>query len=433
MIKFLIIVIIIGSRISLSFAQRTLTLSECITLAYKNNLQLHNSRAAFQTGIYTKREQIAAGHPQINAASTVTYAPHSNHWGYDPISTDGGLVNALISIQQHLSSPRVNRLQAQLSDIDQHILKLQMLKTERDLTISIKQQFVEVLRGEEESRLRKESITRLSEYLSMVQLQYTGGTGAYGDVIRIKTQISTEQETLFKTQMAVSISKLSLALLMGDKLDASFELNGNIDTMLSKTSNTKFVIDTIENPDIAAAQSEITRGNLELGLLKRAKFPSFSINIDGGYLSSFDRLMTSDSKTTFGFSAGTNIGISLVDWSVLHNQKLKQQLIIDTLQTAAKIQVNALQNEFLTLQIKISGAWSLLKSIQDRINYAEEDYLLTKSRHTAGASSSAELLLAQQNFSDALLDELQTKADILFLTNNLEQLSYCQRSDYRDK
>jgi outer membrane protein TolC len=428
--KFFTLILTVGC--CCTFAQQSLSLEQCIALARTRNLQLKNAHSALDAGIYSQHEQAAARHPQLKATGALLYAPHTGAWGYDPAVTDGGQVNAQISVQQPLNS-RANRLQAQLSELDQRLLESQYTKTERELIISVQQQFLETLRNETEYQLRTETLNRLSEYLDIVRLHHAGGTGGYSDILKTKVQLSNTQEAQFKALTLVRLSKTVLASLIGMPSDTSFQLTGSIDTMVSVVHDALYNLDTLNNPDILASRNELRKGTLELELLNSGKYPAIAFSLDGGYLSSIDRLISGESKTNFGISAGINIEFPIVDWGIRHNRQLRQQLAIDTLQNSAQIQMQLLLTEHRSLQIQITNMLSLLGLVNKRTSDAEEDLLLTKSKYAAGASSSADLLLAQQAFADALLDLLQTKADIVTLANKLEQLSDQQRSNSRDK
>ena len=195
-------------------AQPQLSLEQCLTLSRANNHELRNASMALQSGKYSEQESIASQRPRLKAAGNASYAPHSNRLGYDPAITDGGQIGAQIALQTPLYSWVTPTLKLNHIKADQKQREAYYARIERDLTASVKQLFIEILRGCEEVLLRMEAIGRLSEYLDRVQLQYKGGSAGYGDILKTKNQLSSAKEMLRKSQETVALSKLSLAELI---------------------------------------------------------------------------------------------------------------------------------------------------------------------------------------------------------------------------
>ena len=403
-------------------AQPQLSLEQCLALSRANNLELRNASMALQSGKYSEEELYASQRPRLKASGNASYAPHSNRLGYDPAITDGGQVGAQIALQTPLYSWGTTTLKLNHIKADQKQREAYYARTERDVTASVKQLYVEILQGRDEVLLRTEAIGRLTEYLERVQLHYKGGLAGYGDILKTKNQLSSEKETLRKTQESLALSKLSLAELMGTDLDTAFQLSGTIDTMLLKAQAT-YSFDSATLPELTAARGEVEKGLIDLELTKKERLPALSLTVDGGYLSSVDRLISSESKNALGFSAGVALEAPLLDWGVVRFRRLQQQLAVDTLQCAVRIVSRSLLSEFNKTLLQLNNARIRLGLIRERIKNADDDFLLAKSKYTAGASSASEVLIAQQAFIDAETDELQTKALMVMLAVKLEQFS----------
>jgi outer membrane protein len=402
-------------------AQQQLTLEQCLTLARANNLELRNASIAVQSGKYSAQEAMASQRPQIKAAGSAGYAPHSSRFGYDPAITNGGQVGAQVTLQTPLYSWGTRALRLKRSAVDQKQLEARLARTERDLTASVTQLFIENLQGCEEVLLRIEAINRLSDYLDRVQLQYKGGSAGYSDILKTKTQLASAKEMLRKSQETVALSKISLAELLGTTPDTAFHLSGNIDTMLLRAGEANYSFDTAKIPELTAAHEEVEKGLIDLELIKRERLPAISLTMDGGYLSSVDRLNSLDSKSAMGFSTGAALEVPLMDWGALRFRRLQQQLAVDTLNIAAQIISRSFTAEFNRTTLQLNNARLQLGLIRERIKNAGDDFLLAKSKYVAGAGSSSDVLFAHQALTDAKTDELQTKATIVILATRLDQ------------
>ena len=406
-------------------AQQQLTLEQCLTLARANNLELRNASIALQSGKYSAQERAASQWPQIKVAGSAGYAPHSARSGYDPAITDGGQIGAQVTLRTPLYSWGTRALTLKRGKVDQKQREAQLARTEREVAASVKQLFVENLQGCEEVLLRIEAINRLSEYLDRVQLQYKGGSAGYGDILKTKTQLASAKEMLRKSQETVALSKISLAELLGMTPDTAFQLSGNIDTMLVRAGEANYSFDTAKIPELTAAHEEVEKGLIDLELIKRERLPAISLTVDGGYLSSVDRLNSSDSKNAnaLGFSTGAALEMPLLDWGALHFRRLQQQLAVDTLQIVTQMISRSFTAEFNRTTLQLNNARIQRGLIRERIKNADDDFLLAKSKYVAGAGTSSDVLLAQQALTDAKTDELQTKATIVILANRLDQFS----------
>jgi outer membrane protein TolC len=167
------------------------------------------------------QEIVASQRPVIKAIGNAVYSPHSTQVGYDPAITDGGQIGAQIALQTPRYSWGGTALKIKRSTIDQKQLQAQLAKIERDVALSVKQKFIEGLRGHDEFGIWIEAKNRLSDYLSRVQIQYKGGLAGYSDIFKTKTQLLAAQEMLEKAQEAIALSKISLSDLIGASVDTA--------------------------------------------------------------------------------------------------------------------------------------------------------------------------------------------------------------------
>lgn len=406
---------------SLCFSQKILSLSQCLSLAQKNNVQLRKARAGVQSSLYFQQETIAGLYPQFRILGNATYIPHTNTWGYDSAVTDGGELFAQVSASQPIHLPKTIHYLRNSAKLDHALVKTQLVRTERDVAISVEEQFIGTLAGQSELNLRQESAKRLSDYTDIVRLQNKGGAAGYSDLLKAKTQLFAAQEAVITTAESTAIAKMNLALLIGLPLDTSFQLAGSLDTIVDSVLKLHFTIDTIFNPDLLAANYSMEQGTFNLALTYRSWYPQVSIIADAGYLSSVDRIITAGSKATFGFTIGATLDMPLVDWGVIKNRRLRQQFELDTLRSAIVEQRNMLFTNFNVLLLQYSNASSILQLVQQRVSDAKQDYELILAKYAAGAATSTDLLLAQETFTNATIDAVTAKSSIITFATKLQQ------------
>ena len=426
--RILAILVFAGFIFVEGFAQSdTLTLDRALQLARTRNVRLNRAESSLRAVRLSHDELSTSRLPQIRFTGSSLYAPSSGHFGYDPALSNGGQFGAQLVVQQSLYDGGIRSLRSEQIGVDINRLNKEYRLSERDLVFSVKQAFIEALRSKQEIYLQNESVRQLTDYLSIVRQLSKGGNANYTDVLKTELQLSNAQISYQKSLESYSTARYALAEILGGAIDTSFRVSGSLD------DTTNVFIDSLTHVqteyggtlEMSIAALSIQHTQLDVELARSERAPIFSLVGDAGLLTSRDnlRMPYDDRSGIFGFSLGVFVEIPLVNWGATDLRVQQRQLAVDDLRLQSELLHRSIFSETKKLQLQLVRLRERLHSIRESYKFADENFLLTKSKFTGGGALSLEVLSAQQLLTDSKLSELQTLADIQMLNARLEQIT----------
>jgi outer membrane protein len=424
----------IGSLLFVIFAissaggQALFTLDRCLELARTQNPRMRSVQNAIRSAELSHAELSTTKLPRIKLGASSIYAPSSGSFGYDPALSNGGQLAGQVIVQQSLYDGGIRGLKSDQLSLDINRLEKEKKIAERDIVFSVKQAFVETLRSGQEIVLQEESVRQLKDYLDIVLRLSKVGNAAYTDVLKTELQLSNTQLSYQKAAEEFAVAKYSLAELIGTPLDTSFSIVGSlIDTVHIEIDSPTFNAnpDSLSSLEMSVSSLAFKRSLLDVDLAQHENYPTVLFVGDAGLLTSGDnlRLPRDERANMFGFSLGLALEIPLVNWGATNLRVQQKQLDADNLLMQSKLLQRSLTTETRKIQVQISKQRDRLHSLQNNLQSAEDNFLLTKSKYAGGGTLSLEVLSAQQLLTDTKLSELQTMADIQLLAAKLEQLN----------
>jgi outer membrane protein TolC len=409
-------------------SQTVLTLEQCLAMARERSPRLRSAQNSIRATELAQREVGTTGLPQVRVQATPFYAPYSRNFGYDPTTTDGGQLAGQIVVQQSLYDGGLRSIRSEQLGVDLDRTGHEFRMADRDLTLSVKQAFIVTLQSEQESRLEKESVTQLSEYLDVVKRLFNGGAASYTDVLKTELQLSNARISYQKALDDLSIAKYSLAELIGSAIDTSFSIQGSLDNTPIPSIDSVVSIansDSIRNVELTIADLEVKSGLLGVEMTRHESWPVISLSGDAGYLSSGSNLKLAppDRVSAVGFGFGIVVDIPLINWGATDLRVQQQQLAVSNLRLATDQLQRSITTEARKTSLQLVRLRDRLQAIRQSLKNAEENFVLTKSKFVGGGTLSLEVLAAQQLLTETRLAELQAQSDIHLLTAKLEQLT----------
>jgi outer membrane protein len=405
-----------------------LTLDQCIALARENSLDLRIAENALSSANLSRRALGAARLPQIKLGGNASASPTFDRFGYDPVITDYGQIAGQIIAEQTLYDGGAYRLKTKQAQLDIESLTLARRIAERDLVYTVKQIFIEILRAKEEIGLRRQSLSRLADYLNLVKNLYGGAQASYTDVLKTEIQLSSANAALLSTTEALALGKYELSEMIGAEPDTAFDVRGALDSLIAARTNAippgtdtaaAGLVKSLESKsnDLAVARSDI-----DIAITHREKYPTVSLLADAGLLTSLENPDLEERMNHVGYSAGIILELPLVDWGQRSLREREQRLAAQDARYRARAYERSLAREVRSLTLQIETLERGLSDLRTRAKRAEENFVLTKSKYVGGAAPATEVLEAQQLITDTRLEELQARADILKLTARIEQI-----------
>jgi len=400
-------------------AQDTLTLDRAILLAKNYSVALRSIDKGIEAVPLAARALAATGLPQVAFVGNAGYAPSFAKFGYDPALTDQGIIGAQVVVEQSLYDGGARHLKNRQLGLDSARLTRERMLRELDLVLTVKEAFVEALRAREETRVRRESLLQLTDYLALVERAYAGSRVGYTEVLRTRARVSNATLLLLTAAEEGDTATYALASLTG--LDSDIVVQGSLDSLAGASDLPP--LDLSGLPDLEIADLQVRRSLLDVDLIRSERRPTFSLTGDVGALTSVQNLLASDRASLVGASVALNLRMPLFDWGATDSRVEQSRVAVDTLRLQAEFLRHSLQQEYRRLVARITSARARLAVIRAAKADAESDFLLSKSKYAGGSGTALEVLDAQQFLVDNRSSEIGTLADLCELYASIERLT----------
>ncbi len=422
----LVIVILLVNSAAAIAQTDTLSIYRAIEIAHQHNLQLRIAENGLQSAVLSRDELLTTKLPQLQFEGSAIYAPSSDHFGYDPAISNGGQFSGQIVARQSVYDGGIRGIRANQIGVEIDLRAKEYRLAERDLRYAVKQAFIEVLRSGMEIQLEAESIGQLTDYLEKVKQLSGGGNASYTDLLKTKVQLSNAEISYEKTLAAHSLSKYTLAQLLGGTIDTTFIVIGTLNDSvgISADSLLQTAPDSATNLDLSLAALSIQHSQLEIELTQQELSPTVSLIGDAGLLTSIDNLRVpyAERAGILGYSIGILFEVPFFNWGATGLRVQQKQRAVNDLRLQSELIRRSVISDTKQIHLQLIKLRERLRSLGYNKKFAEENFLLTKSKYMGGGTLSLEVLSAQQLLTDAKLSELQAHADIQLLSARLEQL-----------
>ncbi len=420
-------VVLLGTIAPLCLAD-TLTIEQCLVLAKANSPIIKQADLALRSGFLGRQEVGKLGLPQLRISAGASFAPGTRHFGYDPALSNKGQFGSQVILEQQIFDGGRRRLKAMQGEIDiSRFTKVQQIAV-RDVEFEVRQSCVENLRAQREVQLRQQSVRELTEYLDVVRRLNAGGLVAYTDLLRIQVELATATTALSQSEQSLAESKYRLAGLIGDPSDTLVVVGDSLgeSTPLNlDTTNLTGIPDTSRNLELSVARLEYQRSVMEIKESQKERLPIIALVADAGLLTSRENLMlpASDRFTSLGYSVGLSFDMPLFDWGGRKLRVQQKQLAAELAQLQIDFIRRSYETEYRSALKRLASSRSRLIVIRDAVRKAEDNFLLTKSKYTAGGASATDVLSAQHLLSESKIAELETLSSMQEVVAEIARLA----------
>jgi outer membrane protein len=403
-------------------AQEVLTLEQCIVLARENSPRTRLAMNAVRTAELSLAEIGKTALPQMSGTGTAIYAPVPPRLGYDPAISNGGQLAGQVVLRQSIYDAGIRSLRSDQLRLDVERTTGEADLAEHELTYWVRQTYSEALRAQEEVDLRLESYRQLATYSDLVRRLYTGGAAGYADVLKAEMQKSMASLAVEKARESSATARLSLAELTGVPVDSSARFGTPATTPERAPGESN---DLGQSLEMHIARLELERSRLEVQVANHELLPVLSLVADAGYLSSGENLRFPDADrlNAWGYSVGVGVEIPILNWGATGLRVEQRELAVDDLRLRMELLRRSISTEVRKTLLELAQAQARLRTLQETIGKAQENFLLTSSRYAGGGTLALEVFASQHFLTETRLDELQTRADIRILNARLERLT----------
>ena len=426
--RFLALVFLVGFILPASDAQEHLDLATCLSRAREKNLLLRISAAGIRSAELSQSEFRSSVLPQFKFRTEGTYAPSNSSFGYDPIASNEGETSVQLVVEHTLYDGGVRGIRSDQLSLGLEQSGLLHRATVRDLTLSVQQAFIDVLLGEQEVEVEKQSVDQLRDYYEIVQRLSKGGAANETDILKTQVQLAGAESARRAAIGETAAAKLTLAELFGSTPDTSFVVDGSLTNLVGAefdTSSRDEPFDASLNLDSRIAAMSVQRSILDVQIAERERYPNVSLFGDAGVLTSVQNLQfpRNERSPYVGYMVGVSLDLPLYTWGAIDARIQEKELAADTVRMQSTLLQRSIQTEIQKTRIRLEASRDHLRTVRSSKSAAEDNYLLTRAKYVGGGTLALEVLNAQQIVADTRRSEIRTLAEIQLLIAKLQQLT----------
>lgn len=394
-------------------ASKTWTLQECLDYAYKNNIQVRQSRNNQLSGIEDTKQAKAALFPSLVASTTQSYTNYPSSEVTDNNSYTGtyGITAGMTIFEGGKLRTEVKRQKVQ-NQMD----ALSVEESVNDIRIAIVQAYMQCLYAADAVRINRSTAEASKAQRDRAEEMLRTGSISRVDFAQLQSQYSSDEYQIVVAGSTLDNYKLQLKQLL--ELDIMEEMNPAVpgvkeENVLKALPPKNEVYETALKvmPQIRRGELGIEAAKLEEKSARAGFFPSISLSasVGTGHMSNNDFESGSQIWNRFNENVGLTLNIP-----IFSNRKNR------TAVNKAKIALNDSYLEWTSLQKELLrnvesayldavSAQAQYLSAREKEKYARESYELTSEQFRVGVKNTVELITAQNEYSAAQQQVLQAK------------------------
>ena len=422
---------------------KTWTLEECVKYAIENNISIKNTELDLKTAAINKRGAIGSFLPSVNANGS-----HSWNIGLNQNITTGLLENQTTQFTSASASVGVdiyNGLQNQnnlrRTNLALVASKYQLLKMQEDIALNVANAFLQVLFNKENLKVQNEQLTITQKQLNRSEELVKAGSIPRGDLLDIKANLATRNQSVVTAENALLISKLSLAQLLQLKDFQEFDVIDNTslkdeNNILAQPATAIYDKAKETRTELKIAQTNLEVAQKDLAIAKGAYQPrlqgfyNFNTRISYADRALFDASgkVTTAPPLPFldqfidnkGHSFGAQLSIPIFNgWSARNNVE-RNKVNLEKSKFVLEQQELDLQRNVFTAFTDTKGALKSHESAIITLESRQEAFNYAKERYAVGMMNSFDFNQAQTLLTNAQSEVIRTKYDYIFKVKILE-------------
>lgn len=386
-----------------------LSLPELTEFALRNNPRTRQSwlaarAAAAGVGI-EKADQL----PQISASYGVTRTR--------PVSATTGTVSPWqtrfgpsVSLSHVLFDFGVRGYQIESSEYRLLAANLAHNRVLQDVVFQVEQAYYRLIGNDALVKVNSQSLNNAKTVLEAARKRRESGLATVADVYRAETQVAQSQLNLTRSSGELEKSRGQLASVVGLPVNVTInvqplqqppqiaEMTAGISELLEKARSSR--------PDLAAAEAQVRAAQANAKAVARAGLPSIEVSGAGGHT-----LFNDNRAAVSNYSIGLALRIPI--FSGFRDTYSTRQAQLQAEAAAANRDALFRQAEVEVWQgyYDLNTATGSISSTQAQVRSAEQTSQATLARYKSGFGSILDLITAQQDESNARVQQIQSYLD----------------------
>ena len=436
-ILFLKVLILLFFFANQLYAQKKMSLQECIDFALENSYSVKQKILEKESNFIQLQARKTSIAPSlgINVGQSFDFG-RSTLSDNMTVNTTQSITNFNVGMSMDLFQGLRTHHQIKSDKLNLETTLFDIEDAKENIELMITAYYLQVLLHKEVLEVYKAQVVLDQEQVGRIQILVNNGKNSDAELYVAKSTLATDQVSVVEAENSVRLSLLDLAQLMNYPNISGFDIgtadgSGGIDEILNRNIDVNTVVENaLENrPAIWAALTRIEQAKRDIKVTRSGWYPALGLNayFGTGYYYRFNNLALFPNAPfgeQFKNNARESVGLSL------------SIPIFDKLSTYYSVKQQKIRVKYQELQLEETKR-SLIKSIEQAfVNAvaAKEKYLASQVAYTstkiafeyeevkynAGASANYEFNDAKNKYLRAQSNLIQAKFDFLFRIKILE-------------
>lgn len=431
--KIIICLLITGTTISSTTAQKQYTLLECIDIALENNRNIKQQEINRQQRELAYSQARAELLPSLNASAGQSFV-FGRSIGIDNVYDNSNSSQTNFGIGADITIFDGLRMKHNIDarKAEMHASEADLEKIKDDIIMSVSTAFLQALLNKELLIISENQLESTSaDYQRRLALVESGRL-AEGELFEVEAQMAREELNRVQAENNLKLAILDLAQIMELESFNNFDIVApSAETLINETglipSEAIYESALVNRPQIRSMQYRLESSEKEVLMARSQYFPtlSFGANMGTGYYNMSGRpndTFSSQLRNNMSNSLGFNLRIPIFNKFQIKNNVSSARLAIANTQLEldkTKVELRKQIEQAYYNAVASASRWEAAKKSVEASN---EAYRFTEEKHESGRANSYELFLAKNNQTQALGEEAQAKYEYAFRLKILELL-----------
>ncbi len=404
--RMLLLLLVMICSVMASWAQNALQLSEAVSIALNNSLDIQVSNNRIEAATIFNNYGYAGGLPLVTGSfannEQITTVNQKLNTGNDIDRKNAAANNLSTNITGSMLLYNGGRVVATKKRFAQSGIqgKEQLIAQVQNIMASVMLAYYDIVRQQDYIKTIDRSIEASTQQLDIVKVRQQAGLANNADLFQAQIDLNVLQQSKLAQLLIVSQAKSELLRLLSLNADSVILVR---DTILIERN---IVLDTIlnslnKNADIKAAESQVTINELIVKETAAQRYPS--IRATAGYAFSRNQAAAGNLllNQNYGPTVGILIAVPIFNGSIFKRQQRVAKIDVQN----AGLQKQILLRDFTALAVKQFQAYTNTMSQLDtaKQNYTLSNKLLelTLLRFKLKQATAVEVKNAQQSFEES--------------------------------
>ncbi|MCB9261046.1 MAG: TolC family protein [Flavobacteriales bacterium] len=441
--------------------KKTWNLQECIEYALQHNPNLLNSQLTVEQASNNLQQDKLDRYPTLNSSASHNYNfgrtidPFTNQFVNQSIQSNNFSLNSGVTLYNGYRL----RNNINLSANSMERAELSKKAAENDLAMAVANVYLQIILAEKQLESLQETNKNTKTQMDQAKKLYEGGTANQSRYLTFKAQDARDQMNIQTAKSTIRMVYLQLIQLMQLPSNEAFQIDipqfSNVPLAVPYSMNDLMAASSKALPNMQIAENQVKASELSEKIAEAALYPRLMLfgNVNTLYSESrLEKFNPTTNTVPIGYVQGTNepvlsqftsyqtktspfgnqlsdnfgqaIGLSL-SIPIYNNNQAKTsvenaKISTEMAQNNLQVTQNQLNADIIQSYSDFENSVAAYQSALENKKAQQENYDFSKKTYEAGVATAAEMIIAQNNLSQAEIDLERAKMQLIFNHTLLE-------------